>query len=184
MSALVTFGDRPFFFLKIYLTAPGLSCCIQDLQFSLLHAGFSCRMWDLIPWPEIKPRPPALGAQRLTRWTTKEVPGARSFSVGDHSGYYSVWSSIPGPCPLDTRRPPNPDKQMPPDIAWHPLEIGSPLIENLWSTEITTKPSMHWVSAVCWHSLKLISVQSRTTYKGENDGSPYLTDEETELSSG
>ena len=27
---------------------------------------FSCGMWDLVPWPRIKPRPPALGAQILT----------------------------------------------------------------------------------------------------------------------
>ena len=49
---------------------------------------------------------------------------------------------------------------------------------------------MHWVPAVRQHSLKLFSVQSHSnhfvvsTYKVENDGSPYLTDEETEISSG
>ena len=30
--------------------------------------------WDLVPWPEIKPRPPALGVQSLSHWTTREVP--------------------------------------------------------------------------------------------------------------
>ena len=34
---------------------------------------FSCSMWDLVPWPRIKPRPPALGAQSLSHWTTREV---------------------------------------------------------------------------------------------------------------
>ena len=33
-----------------------------------------CGMQDLVPWPGIKPEPPALGAQRLNRWTTREVP--------------------------------------------------------------------------------------------------------------
>ena len=31
-------------------------------------------MWDLVPWPGIEPRAPALGAQSPSHWTTKEVP--------------------------------------------------------------------------------------------------------------
>ena len=31
-------------------------------------------MWDLVPRPGIEPGPPALGAQSLSHWTTKEVP--------------------------------------------------------------------------------------------------------------
>ena len=31
-------------------------------------------MWDLVPWPGIKPRPPVLGAQSLSHWTTREIP--------------------------------------------------------------------------------------------------------------
>ena len=31
-------------------------------------------MWDLVPGPGIEPVPPALGAQSLTHWTTREVP--------------------------------------------------------------------------------------------------------------
>ena len=34
----------------------------------------SCSMWDSVPWPGIKPRPPALGAQSPSHWTTREVP--------------------------------------------------------------------------------------------------------------
>ena len=41
----------------IYLAAPGLSC----------------GMWDLVPWPGIKPGSPALGAWSLNHWTTREV---------------------------------------------------------------------------------------------------------------
>ena len=29
-------------------------------------------MWDQVPWPGIEPWPPALGAQSLSRWTTRE----------------------------------------------------------------------------------------------------------------
>ena len=42
----------------VYLTIPGLSN----------------GMWDTIPPPGTKPRPPALGAQGLSHWSTREVP--------------------------------------------------------------------------------------------------------------
>ena len=31
-------------------------------------------MWDLVPWPGIEPRPPALGALSRNHWTTREAP--------------------------------------------------------------------------------------------------------------
>ena len=31
-------------------------------------------MWNLVPRPGIKPRPPALGAQILSLWITRKVP--------------------------------------------------------------------------------------------------------------
>ena len=51
--------------LLLYLAGPGLGCGMQN--------HFSCHMWDLVPWPESKPRPPALGAWSLSHWTTREV---------------------------------------------------------------------------------------------------------------
>ena len=50
---------------KIYLTALGLSCGMQDL---------SCGMWDLVPWPGIRLGPPALEARSFRHRTTREVP--------------------------------------------------------------------------------------------------------------
>ena len=41
--------------------------------FSCNMQTLSCSMWDLIPWPRIKPRSPALGAQSLSHWTTMAV---------------------------------------------------------------------------------------------------------------
>ena len=35
--------------------------------------NLSCSLGDLVPWPRIEPRPPALGAQSLSHWTTREV---------------------------------------------------------------------------------------------------------------
>ena len=44
----------------------------------LAVSGLSCGMRDLVPWPGIKPGPPALGAQSLRHWTTREVPFSSS----------------------------------------------------------------------------------------------------------
>ena len=57
----------------MYLAVPGLSFCMRDPQSLLWLCGiFSCGMhipsygmWDLVPWPRIKPGPPALEAQGL-----------------------------------------------------------------------------------------------------------------------
>ena len=35
---------------------------------------FSCGLWDLVSWPGLESRPPALGVQSLSHWTTREVP--------------------------------------------------------------------------------------------------------------
>ena len=35
---------------------------------------FSCGIWDLVSWPGIEPRPPALGAHSISHWITREVP--------------------------------------------------------------------------------------------------------------
>ena len=50
-------------------TAPTL-----DFFFFLTVPSLSCCMWDLVPWPGTEPRPPALGAQSVNHWTTREVP--------------------------------------------------------------------------------------------------------------
>ena len=46
--------------LFTYLAVPGLSCGILS---------FSCGTWNLVQWPGIEPRPPALGVQSLNHWT-------------------------------------------------------------------------------------------------------------------
>ena len=40
----------------------------------LAAADLSCGMWDLVPWPGIEPRPPALGVWSLSQRTPREVP--------------------------------------------------------------------------------------------------------------
>ena len=41
----------------------------------------SCGMQDLVPPPGMEPRPPALGVQSLSHWTTREVPEGWYLSV-------------------------------------------------------------------------------------------------------
>ena len=40
----------------------------------LATSGLRWDIWDLVPWPGIEPRPPALGAWSLSHWTIREVP--------------------------------------------------------------------------------------------------------------
>ena len=42
---------------------------------------FGCGTWDLAPWPGVEPGSPALGAQSLSRWATRDDPVLLSFSV-------------------------------------------------------------------------------------------------------
>jgi len=74
--------------LSIYLATPGISCSTQDLQSSWQRGRslsssmqtLSCSMWNLVPWPEMDPGSPALGAQSLNHWTTRKSP---TLSLGD-----------------------------------------------------------------------------------------------------
>ena len=56
-----------FIYYLFILAAPGLSCSMRDLLVA------AC-MWDLVLPPGIEPGSPALGAQSLNDWTTREVP--------------------------------------------------------------------------------------------------------------
>ena len=44
----------------------------------------SCVRWNLVPWPGIKPRALGLGAQRLSHYTTREVPQWYNFYTCSH----------------------------------------------------------------------------------------------------
>ena len=62
---------------SLHLVAPGLGCDMRD---SLVAAhNSSCRVQALILQAGIELRPPALGVQSLSHWTTKEVPAPVTF---------------------------------------------------------------------------------------------------------
>ena len=62
---------KNIFYLFIWLLRVLVAAC---RLFSCSMQTLSCSMWDLVPRPRIKPRPPALGAWSLSHWTTREVP--------------------------------------------------------------------------------------------------------------
>ena len=66
-----------YFFFKvfIYLTVLGLSCSVWDPQ--VWHVGFSSPTENQTITPF-----PALGAQSLSHWTTREIPSP--FFAGSH----------------------------------------------------------------------------------------------------
>ena len=48
-------------------------CCGMQNLFSCGLRTLSYGMWDLVPWPGMEPRSPALGAWSLSHWTAREV---------------------------------------------------------------------------------------------------------------
>ena len=57
------------YILNIYLFGYTRAGGILSRGMQTLSRG----MWALLPWPGVEPRPPALGAQSLRPWTTREV---------------------------------------------------------------------------------------------------------------
>ena len=55
-----------FFKKNIYL----LGCALIVMW---VAAYLNCGIQYIVPWPGIEPKPPALGAQSLSHWTTREV---------------------------------------------------------------------------------------------------------------
>ena len=53
----------------------------------------SCSMWDLVPWPGVELKPPALGLRSLSHWTPREVPGQTS----SHRQYVRTPNQRPWP---------------------------------------------------------------------------------------
>ena len=69
-SGLVFF----FFFFKYLFLSTWLCRVLVEAcrMFNFSLWTLSCGIWYLVPWPGIKPGPPALGAQPLSHWSTRE----------------------------------------------------------------------------------------------------------------
>ena len=83
-----TFQDswlQKLFFKNIYL-------CIWLCRVLVAACRiFSCSLWDLVPWPGIKPRAPAVGARSLSHWTTREAPRSFVFKE-EHLYIFHSWN--------------------------------------------------------------------------------------------
>ena len=58
----------------LYIHQHLITLPLKHLFIYLVALSLSCSMWDLVPWPRIKPRQPELGAWSLSHRTTREVP--------------------------------------------------------------------------------------------------------------
>ena len=81
VSKLPSFQAAFFLLLKnIYLFGPTWFYLWHSGSFFyftfliLAHGIFSFGTWNLVPQPGTDPRPPALGGQSLSHWTTREIP--------------------------------------------------------------------------------------------------------------
>ena len=82
LCLLYFFNIYLFRLCRILIAAVGIivtacrifSCGVRDLLVASCELLVTARMWNLVPRPGIEPRPPELGVQRLTHWTTREVP--------------------------------------------------------------------------------------------------------------
>ena len=88
---------------------------VRSLIFVVAYGIFSCSMWDLVLWPGIKLRTPALEVQSLSHWTTRKVPDLLlslrlnwSFYFFSFMGYaFVVMSKNSLPNPKSWRSSPN-----------------------------------------------------------------------------
>ena len=87
-----SFFFKFYFYLLIWL---GLVLAVACRIFSCGMWTLSCRMEDLVPWLGIKPRPPALGVQCLSHWTTKVVNSCQFFILFFDHAMDLVWFSSP-----------------------------------------------------------------------------------------
>ena len=96
------FKNLYYFYLFMYLTAPGLHwgtrtmAVAWDLVPQSLRTLINCGMWNLVPQSGIKSQPPAMGAQSPSHLTTREVP---------HDVLFLTLQSYPSPissCPSCT----------------------------------------------------------------------------------
>ena len=56
--------------------------------------GLSCSMRNLVPWPRIKPEPPALEVWSLSHWTTRVSANSFLFFIGCTFSLRAAWSVV------------------------------------------------------------------------------------------
>ena len=89
--------------------------------------GLGCSKWDLILWPGIKPRPPALGMWSFSHWTTRKAPFCCLMLT-----YLLLiqFSSVAQSCPT----------------LWDPMSHSTPDLPVHHQLPESTRTYIHWVS--------------------------------------
>ena len=141
------------FFLFLWLCQVLLAT--KELWSSLWHAGsfgsdmqtLSCCLWDLAPWS----RSPALGAQSLSHWTTREVPSPPFFSAFHVSAHGT---------PIQTAAPGKTVRSSSGRPLWETLFPSLSHVERLFDTDpwapVLVVYKLHLISVVtsrCWAEL-------------------------------
>ena len=67
---------------------------LYSKRFSFFFAA-PCSMWDLNPGPRMEPLAPAVEAQRLNHWTTREVPVGFQGDINCPSHCFSTCCRLP-----------------------------------------------------------------------------------------
>ena len=104
-------------------------------------------MWDLDPWPRNEPRPPALGTQSLSQWTTREVP--KRCIIFSFPLFFKVWPkqlqvfgefcilySVAQPRPSSTDVTPSVPSMSIPGCGGVTYSLVLPLPGTLWDSSV------------------------------------------------
>ena len=129
-------------------------------------SGLSCSMWDLVPQTGMKPRPPALAAQCLGYWTTRETLmflflsfllalGLPSVLLLKQSiclmspthihGYHAAAAKSRQSCPTlcDPRDSSPPDSPIPGTLQARTLEWVAISLSDAWKWKMKVKSRSH-----------------------------------------
>ena len=79
-----------YFYLFVYLFGCTGSSPQHVGSLATLLKLLVAAVWNLVSWPGIQPRPPALGVRSLSHWTTKEAPTC--FEVREFLSLIFVWA--------------------------------------------------------------------------------------------
>ena len=124
------------------------ACGIFDLSL-LWYVNSSCGIWDIVPWPGIKPRPPTLEAWSLSHWTTREVLRINNFDDMSAAAAAKSCQSCPTLCdPVDGSPPGSPVRGI---LQARTLEWVAISFSSAWKWKVNVKSlSCVWLLATSW----------------------------------
>ena len=151
--------------------------------------GLSWGIWDLVPWPRTKPGPPVLGVQRLSCYTTREVPVPGCVEVLPAQACLPPWGNvmpedvrlnlvfIPEPpgitCLLQSQRSPAGIPRLISAFLLLLLLHDPLLVESLFNVELLymlITSNLHWKNCHSFNSYLIIRITTLLNYLGFSGG--------------